>query len=65
MPNALIIYSALCLMVAYMGRKSKLGILRTLLLSFLLTPLLMLIYLLLFAVIEQEGKTGSDRTRDH
>lgn len=55
MSNALIIYTALCLMVAYLGRKTKMGFVRSLLLSFLLTPIIILIYLLLFASIEGEG----------
>jgi len=63
MPNVLFIYAVLCFMVAYMGRKTKLGMLRTLLLSFLLTPPIVLIYLLLFAALEQEGKPTIDRLR--
>ncbi|MBN3818599.1 hypothetical protein G3N57_19170 [Paraburkholderia sp. Se-20369] len=57
MPMALFIYLVLCLMVAFLGRKSRVGFVRTLLLSFLLTPLTMLIYLLLFASINDEGNS--------
>lgn len=64
MSNALVIYVALSLMVAYLGRKSKLGFIRTLLLSFLLTPLVMLIYLLLFASIGHEGKSEVNEMHD-
>lgn len=59
MSNALVIYIVLCLVVGYLGRKSKLGMMRSLLMSVLLTPLVMFIYLLLFASIENEPR--SDR----
>ncbi|HEY0844893.1 MAG TPA: hypothetical protein VGE12_05970 [Noviherbaspirillum sp.] len=59
MSNALVIYMVLCLVVGYLGRKSKLGMMRSLLMSVLLTPLVMFIYLLLFASIENEPR--SDR----
>lgn len=62
MSNALIIYVVLCFVVGYLGRKSKLGMTRSMLLSFLLTPLIIFVYLLLFASIDNEGKTGSGRS---
>jgi hypothetical protein len=64
MSNALIIYVVLCLMVAFLGRNARLGFMRSLLLSFLLTPLVMMIYLLLFAAIEPRSKSDGDETRD-
>lgn len=57
MLNALLIYAALCLMVGYLGRKTRLGMTRSLLLAFLLTPVVVLIYLLLFASLEHERKS--------
>lgn len=63
MSNALVIYIVLCLVVGYLGRKSKLGAMRSLLLSFLLTPLVIFVYLLLFATLEGEEKPVVDRTR--
>jgi len=60
MSNALLIYVVLCLMVAFVGRNARLGFMRSLLLSFLLTPLIMMIYLLLFAAIEPHRKSDSD-----
>ena len=52
MPNLLILYIILCLLVGFLGRKSRLGMIRTLLLAFFLTPLVGFIYLLLFAAID-------------
>jgi len=62
MSNVLLIYLVLCLVVGYFGRKSRLGMMRSLLLSFLLTPFIIFIYLLLFASLDEERrKPGSDR----
>lgn len=63
MSNALTIYLVLCLVVGYLGRKSKLGMMRSLLMSVLLTPLVMFIYLLLFASIENEPRPGDQKGR--
>jgi hypothetical protein len=63
MPNALFIYVVLCLVVGYLGRKSRLGMVRSLLLSLLLTPLIIFIYLLLFATIDGESRSGTNRPR--
>ncbi len=64
MSNALVIYAALSLMVAYLGHRSRLGFIRTLLLCFLLTPFVMLVYLLLFASIGHEAKPENHELRD-
>lgn len=61
MPNALLIYATLCVMVGYLGRKTRLGFVRSLLLSVLLTPLIILVYLLLFASLEGEAGDGMRR----
>lgn len=63
MSNALIIYIVLCLVVGYLGRKSKLGMMRSLLLSVLLTPIVIFIYLLLFASIENEARSEHQKGR--
>ncbi|HVK93759.1 MAG TPA: hypothetical protein VM571_03425 [Noviherbaspirillum sp.] len=63
MSNALIIYVVLSLVVGYLGRKSRLGMMRSLLLSFLLTPLIIFIYLLLFASLDNERKSADDQSR--
>lgn len=62
MSNVLLIYIVLSLVVAYLGRKSRLGMMRSLLLSFLLTPFIVFIYLLLFASLDKEGQSRSDRS---
>lgn len=56
MNNFLVLYVVLCLIVGLLGRKTRLGALRSALLSFLLTPLVIFIYLLLFAAVD-----GDDR----
>jgi len=61
MSNVLLIYIVLCLVVGYLGRKSRLGMLRSVLLSFLLTPFIIFVYLLLFASLDQERRSNSDR----
>ncbi|MCW5298882.1 hypothetical protein DXT88_11935 [Herbaspirillum lusitanum] len=56
MPIAFLIYVVLCLLVAFIARRSKLGSLRTLVLAFLLTPLVAFIYVLLFAALDDKSK---------
>ena len=60
MPIAFLIYVVLCLLVAFIARKSKLGSLRTLVVAFLLTPLVAFIYVLLFASIDDKSKAVSN-----
>jgi RsiW-degrading membrane proteinase PrsW (M82 family) len=60
MPIAFSIYFVLCLLVAFIARKSKLGSLRTLVVAFLLTPLVAFIYVLLFAAIDDKSKAFSN-----
>lgn len=52
-----IVYLILCLMVAILSRKTRLGFFRGLLFSFIFTPFLMVLYLLIFSGLE------SDKTR--
>lgn len=56
MPLVIVAYLILCLMVALLGRGSKLGFFRSLLFSIMLTPFLMTLYLLIFATLEAEAK---------
>jgi hypothetical protein len=56
MSNAFVIYVVLCLVVGYLGRRTRLGATRATLLSFLLTPLVIFVYLLLFASLDAEAK---------
>lgn len=53
---ALIGYMLLCLMVALLGRKSKPGFFRTLVFSIMLTPLVMMLYLLIFTNLQAESR---------
>lgn len=53
MPTALFVYVVFCFVVGFLGRKSNMGFVRGVLLSFLLTPTVVLIYLLVFASIEK------------
>jgi hypothetical protein len=56
MPHALTLYLILALVVGYLGRRTRLGALRSFMLSILLTPLIVFIYLLLFAAIDGEAR---------
>jgi peptidoglycan/LPS O-acetylase OafA/YrhL len=65
MPIALLIYIVLCLLVAFLARRSKMGSLRTLLVAVFLTPMIAFIYVLLFAAIDDKNKfsVGSSNER--
>lgn len=63
MSNALVIYLVLCLIVGFLGRRTRLGMTRSTLLSFLLTPLIMFIYLLLFAATAEDPGLATRRDR--
>lgn len=53
-PVIIFAYLVLCLMVALLGRKTKLGFFRSLLFSIMLTPFLITLYLLIFSTLETE-----------
>lgn len=59
MPITLLIYLSLCLMVGFLSRKSRVGFVCAALLSFLLTPTVFLIYLLLFASLDTNGDVAA------
>lgn len=50
----IVAYLILCLMVGVLGRKTRLGFFRSLLFSVMLTPILITLYLLIFATLETE-----------
>lgn len=53
MPMALFVYLVFCFIVGFLSRRSNVGFVRGVLLSFLLTPTVVLVYLVLFASIEK------------
>ena len=63
MGTAVFIYVVLCLMVAYMGRRTRVGFYRTLLFSLMLTPMIVMVYLLIFETVETERRRNEDRDR--
>lgn len=57
-PVILSFYFVLCLMVAILARGSRLGFFRGLLFSIMITPFLMILYLLIFTTLESEKARG-------
>lgn len=57
-PVILSLYFVLCLMVAILARSSRLGFFRGLLFSIMITPFLMILYLLIFTTLESEKARG-------
>lgn len=55
-PFAIVSYLLLCLMVAVLGRRSRLGFFRCLLFSVMLTPFLIMLYLLIFSSGEERAR---------
>jgi hypothetical protein len=55
----LAIYLSLCLMVALLGRKTKLGFFRGFLFCVMLTPFAMMFYLLIFTTLDPEEDVRS------
>lgn len=55
-PIVIFSYLVLCLMVALLGRRTRLGFFRSLLYSIMLTPLLITFYLLIFSTVETEAR---------
>lgn len=55
----LVVYLSLCIMVAFLGRKTKLGFFRGFLFSFMLTPLAMMLYLLIFTTLTHDEDVRS------
>ncbi|MFC4159118.1 hypothetical protein [Chitinimonas lacunae] len=61
MPVPFVLYLALCAMVAYLGRQSQLGFFRCFLFSVIVTPVIMLLYLLMFVSLETELRRKQER----
>ena len=55
-PIVIFSYLVLCLMVALLGRRTRLGFFRSLLYSIMLTPFLIMLYLLIFTTIDTEAR---------
>lgn len=49
-----IVYLVLCLMVAILARKTRLGFYRGFLFSIMITPFLLALYLLIFSTLESD-----------
>lgn len=56
MPLSAIAYLALCLMIGILGRRTRLGFFRSFLFSIVVTPVVIMLYLLLFAAVEAEAQ---------
>ena len=54
-------YLSLCFMVAFLGRRTRLGFFRSFLFSVLLTPLLTMLYLLIFDTLDTERENHALR----
>lgn len=55
-PILILAYMVLCFMVAILGRKTRLGFFRSFLFSIMLTPFLIMLYLLIFTTLESEAR---------
>ena len=59
-PLSVVAYLALCLMMGILGRRTRLGFFRSFLFSIMVTPLVILLYLLLFATVEAEARAKEE-----
>lgn len=61
-PLSAIAYLSLCLMIGILGRRTRLGFFRSFLFSIIVTPVVIMLYLLLFAAVDAEAqeKTKKD-----
>ncbi len=62
-PLVAIFYLCLCIMIGILGRRTRLGFSRSFLFSIIVTPVVISLYLLLFAAVdaqaqEEESKKG-------
>ena len=55
-PFSIVAYLLLCLMVAWLGRRTRLGFFPGLLLSLMLTPLPTMLYLMIFSSAEERTR---------
>ena len=56
LPLAAIWYLSLCLMIGILGRRTRLGFFRGFLYSIIVTPVVIMLYLLLFATMNAEAQ---------
>ena len=63
-PMSIVSYLVLCLMVAILGRRTRLGFYRSLLFSIMVTPIVIMLYLLLFATVEAETRAEEGTKKD-
>lgn len=52
----ILVYLILCLMVAILGWRTRLGFFRSFLFSIMLTPVLIMLYLLIFTTLDAEAR---------
>ena len=64
LPLAAIWYLSLCLMIGILGRRTRLTFFRSFLFSIIVTPLVILLYLLLFAAVDAEAQEESKKGGD-
>ena len=57
-------YLSLCLMIGILGRRTRLGFFRSLLFSIIVTPVVIMLYLLLFAAVDAEAQEESKKGGD-
>jgi hypothetical protein len=63
-PLAAIFYLCLCIMIGILGRRTRLGFFRSFLFSIIVTPVVILLYLLIFAAVDAEAKEESKKGGD-
>ena len=59
-PLSIVTYLTLCLMVGILGRRTRLGFFRSFLFSIMVTPFVIMLYLLLFATVEAEARAEEE-----
>ena len=64
LPLAAIWYLSLCLMIGILGRRTRLRFFRSFLFSIIVTPVVILLYLLLFAAVDAEAQEESKKGGD-
>ena len=63
-PLTAIFYLCLCIMIGILGRRTRLGFFRSLLFSIIVTPVVIMLYLLLFAAVDAEAQEESKKGGD-
>ena len=63
-PLSVVAYLALCFLIGILGRRTRLGFFRSFLLSIIVTPVVIMLYQLLFAAVDAEAqeRTKKDGT---